>query len=54
MIAWGAYKKRIQSLNGQSYSNVVYIEDKYSHAKFHNDMIKSKSIVVMGGTFEAY
>lgn len=51
MIAWGAYKKRLGS---QEYSNVFYLEDRHSHARCHNEIIKAKTIVVMGGTFEAY
>lgn len=50
MIAWGSYKKRL----GKEYSNVYYLEDRHSHARCHNEMLKAKSIVVMGGTFEAY
>ena len=51
MVAWGAYKKR---LGAQEYSNVFYLEDRHSHARCHNEIIKAKTIVVMGGTFEAY
>ena len=50
MIAWGAYKQRLN----QEYSNVFYLEDRHSHARCHNEMLKAKTIVVMGGTFEAY
>ena len=50
MVAWGAYKKRL----GKEYTNVFYLEDRHSHARCHNEMLKAKSIVVMGGTFEAY
>lgn len=31
-----------------------YIEDRYSHAKVHNELLKAKSVVIMGGTFEAF
>jgi len=51
LVAWGAYKKR---LGTQEYSNVFYLEDRHSHARCHNEIIKAKTIVVMGGTFEAY
>jgi thioredoxin reductase len=51
MIAWGAYKQRLGS---KEYSNVFYLEDRHSHARCHNELIKAKTIVVMGGTFEAY
>ena len=50
MIAWGSYKKKL----GKEYSNVLYLEDRHSHARCHNEMLKAKSIVIMGGTFEAY
>ena len=50
MIAWGSYKKRL----GKEYSNVFYLEDRHSHARCHNELLKAKSIVIMGGTFEAY
>ena len=50
MIAWGSYKKRL----GKEYSNVFYLEDRHSHARCHNEMLKAKNIVIMGGTFEAY
>lgn len=50
LIAWGAYKARLQ----KEYSNVYYLEDRHSHARCHNELLKAKSIVVMGGTFEAY
>lgn len=36
------------------YSNVYYLEDRFAHAKCHNEILKAKCIVVMGGTFEAY
>ncbi|CDW84041.1 pyridine nucleotide-disulphide oxidoreductase family protein [Stylonychia lemnae] len=54
MIAWGSQKKRIQNLAGSEYSNVYYLEDRFSHAKVHNEILKAKTILVMGGTFEAY
>lgn len=38
---------------GHSYTNVHYIEDRYSHAKLHNELLKAKQVVVLGGTFEA-
>ena len=50
MVAWGSYKKRL----GKEYSNVYYLEDRHSHARCHNELLKAKSIVVMGGTFEAF
>jgi thioredoxin reductase len=50
MIAWGSYKKRLN----KEYSNVFYLEDRHSHARCHNELLKAKTIVIMGGTFEAY
>jgi len=50
MVAWGAYKKRLN----KEYSNVFYLEDRHSHARCHNELLKAKTIVIMGGTFEAY
>jgi NADH dehydrogenase FAD-containing subunit len=54
LIAWGANKKRLNHFNEKEYSNVYYIEDRQSHARIHNEIIKAKCIVVMGGSFEAY
>ena len=54
MVAWGSHKKRLNSINQTPYSNVYYLEDRYSHAKCHNELIKAKTILIMGGTFEAY
>lgn len=50
LVAWGAQKKRL----GKEYSNVYYLEDRHSHARAHNEILKAKTILVMGGTFEAY
>jgi hypothetical protein len=36
------------------YTNVHYLEDRFSHAKCHNELIKAKEIAIIGGTFEAY
>jgi len=54
VVAWGAEKKRINTMKEGIYSNLYYIEDRHSHAKIHNELLKAKVIVVMGGTFEAY
>lgn len=54
LIAWGAYKKRFVREDLQKYSNLYYLEDRFSHAKCHNEILKAKCIVIMGGTFEAY
>ena len=50
LVAWGAFKKRLN----KDYSNVFYLEDRYSHAKCHNELIKANKIVVLGGTMDAY
>lgn len=50
MVAWGSFKKRLAT----EYSNVYYLEDRHAHARCHNEILKAKSIVVMGGTFEAF
>jgi len=50
LIAWGAHKKRLK----QEYQNVFYLEDRQAHAKCHNEILRAKSIVVMGNTIEAY
>lgn len=50
MLAWGSEKARIS----KNYSNVFYLEDKQSHARIHNEVIKAKQIVIFGGTFDAY
>lgn len=49
IIAWGAEMDRLE----KSYSNVYYIEDRYTHANIHNKLIKAKKIVVLGNAFEA-
>ena len=49
LIAWGSYKKRLQ----QEYSNVFYLEDRYAHAKCHNEIIKAKKVVVLGHSMDA-
>ena len=33
---------------------MFYLEDRHSHARVHNEILKAKCIVVLGGTFEAY
>lgn len=50
LIAWGHNKARL----AQEYPNVHYIEDKFSHAKIHNNLLRAKKILVMGNTFESY
>ena len=48
LVAWGAEKDKLKT----NYPNVYYIEDRFSHAKIHNQLIKSKQVVVLGNTFE--
>ena len=50
LIAWGAYKKRL----AKDYTNVHYLEDRYSHAKCHNEIIKAEKIVALGKTMDAF
>jgi len=50
LVAWGAYKKRLT----KDYSNVFYLEDRYSHAKCHNEILKAKKIMVLGSTLDTY
>jgi len=50
LVAWGAHKKRLN----KDYTNVFYLEYRYSHAKAHNEIIKAEKIVVLGSSIEAY
>ena len=50
LLAWGTEKNKL----GKPYSNVFYLEDQQSHARIHNEIIKAKQVVVLGGTMEAY
>ena len=50
LVAWGSYKKRLS----KDYSNVFYLEDRYSHAKCHNEIIKAEKIVILGGSMDAF
>ena len=50
LIAWGAYKKRLT----RDYTNAYYLEDRYSHAKAHNEILKAEKIVVLGSTMDAF
>jgi len=50
LVAWGSFKKRLN----KDYSNVFYLEDRYAHAKCHNDILKANKIVVFGSTMDAY
>lgn len=33
---------------------MFYLEDRQAHARVHNELLKAKSVVVFGGTLEAY
>ena len=33
---------------------MFYLEDRQAHARCHNELIKAKTVVVLGGTLEAY
>jgi len=46
----GCTKKRLH----KEYSNVHYLEDRYAHARCHNALLKAKTVVILGHTFEAY
>ena len=50
LVAWGSQKKRLN----KEYTNVFYLEDRHAHARAHNEILKAKTIVVLGGTIEAY
>lgn len=50
LIAWGSQKKRIQT----NFSNVHYIEDRHSHARLHNELIKAKSVTILGNSTNAF
>lgn len=49
IVAWGAEIDKLQ----KSYSNVHYIEDRFTHATIHNKLINAKKVVILGNTFEA-
>ena len=49
IVAWGANQKKLN----QHYSNVHYIEDRFSHAKIHNELIRSKNVIILGDTIDA-
>lgn len=38
LVAWGAEKKHFKG----NFSNVFYLEDKQSHAKVHNELLRAK------------
>lgn len=50
LVAWGAFKKRLT----KDYSNAFYLEDRYAHAKCHNEILKADKIVVLGSTMDAF
>lgn len=50
LVAWGADKRRFKAEG----TNIFYLEDKQSHARVHNELLKAKQVVVFGGSVEAY
>lgn len=50
LFAVGHHKKRLD----KEFTNVFYLEDRFAHAKCHNELLKAKQVVVVGGTLEAY
>lgn len=50
LLAHGSYKKRLNA----EFSNAFYLEDRQSHARVHNEILKAKQITIMGSTLEAY
>ena len=50
LIAWGSEKMKFD----KNYENVFYLSDRFAHAKIHNEMIKSKRILIYGETLEAF
>lgn len=50
LFAWGSEKAKLAN----QYSNVFYLEDRQSHARVHNEILKAKQVCVLGGTLEAY
>lgn len=50
LIAWGSHKKRLKD----EYSNVYYLEDRVSHQRCTQDMLRAKTVVILGGTMDAY
>ena len=50
LFAVGSHKKKLTS----EYTNLFYLEDRFSHAKCHNEILKAKQVVIIGSTLEAY
>lgn len=48
LVTWGAQKMNL----AQGGQNVICIDDKHSHARAHNALIKAKKVLVVGNTFE--
>ena len=49
IVAWGAEQDKLN----KSYSNVYYVEDRFSHATVHNKLVSAKTVLILGNTFEA-
>lgn len=50
IVAWGAEQRKL----AQTYSNVHYIEDRFSHAKIHNELIRAKNVVILGDSLDTF
>ena len=50
LVAWGSHKRRL----AQEYSNAFYLEDRLSHTKCSEALRQAKSVVILGGTMDAY
>ena len=50
LVAWGSHKKRLS----KEFSNVHYLEDKISHERCSEAIGQAKTVVIMGGTLDAY
>ena len=50
LVAWGSHKKRL----AKEFSNVHYLEDKISHERCSEAIGNAKTVVILGGTLDAY
>ena len=50
LVAWGSHKKRL----AKEFSNVHYLEDKISHERCSEAISNAKTVVILGGTLDAY
>lgn len=49
IVSWGSTQDKLAT----AYSNVHYIEDRFTHAKVHNEILKAKKIVILGNSLDA-